>query len=313
MGKITLNLLENGLDFLCEALTPIVQTQDERKLKYSVLNICAGVELILKAVLFRADWRQIFQRPEHAKREDLTTGRFASVKFRDMLDRLEAAGVVIDARVKNHLQMLRDKRNMIEHYAMYEETAAALRGNISVVLDDVIALMELQDVVDTEREDQLYEKLLRNAAVFEEYNAVMRKRLIPDYEKLITDGASFFQCPKCFQMTLQIFPGEDGKCCFCRYIVSPEHLADQTLERIEEIDGYSTIKDGGEYPLYMCPLCRYETLVRKKDGKYVCFNCHEHWNADGLSFCMRCGEIYETDKDGPGMCPDCIDYLMNVD
>lgn len=48
MGKITLNLLENGLDFLCEALTPIVQTQDERKLKYSVLHICAGVELILK-------------------------------------------------------------------------------------------------------------------------------------------------------------------------------------------------------------------------------------------------------------------------
>lgn len=81
MGKITLNLLENGLDFLCEALTPIVQTQDERKLKYSVLHICAGVELILKKIVFDINWQWIFKDESKASEQALSTGNFESINF----------------------------------------------------------------------------------------------------------------------------------------------------------------------------------------------------------------------------------------
>lgn len=313
MGKITLNLLENGLDFLCEALSPIVQTQDERKLKYSVLHIYAGVELILKKIVFDINWQWIFKDESKASEQALSTGNFESINFGGIKYKLSLAGLNLHPKVVSHIEALRRKRNMIEHYAMQDEIASALRGNVSVVLDDVINLINKHITIDTSRAKRLYDELRRQAAKFKEYNDRLLERLDPVLQEARDNEAVILQCPNCFLDFLAAIPGEEAECLHCHYRADPEKLADDTLERIEEVDAYATIKDGGEYPQYDCPTCHFNSLIRRDDGTYYCFNCHEHWDVVGLSFCTRCGEIYESDEDGPGMCPDCIDYVMSGD
>uniref|UniRef100_UPI003AABC029 hypothetical protein n=2 Tax=Alistipes sp. TaxID=1872444 RepID=UPI003AABC029 len=313
MGKITLNLLENGLDFLCEALTPIVQTQDERKLKYSVLHICAGVELILKKIVFDINWQWIFKDESKASEQALSTGNFESINFGGIKYKLSLAGLNLPLDVVSHIEALRRKRNMIEHYAMQDEIASALRGNVSVVLDDVINLINKHITFDTSRAKRLYDELRRQAAKFREYNDRLLERLEPELQEARDNEAVILQCPSCFLNFLTAIPGEEAECLHCHYRADPEKLADDTLERIEEVDAYTIIKDGGEYPQYDCPICHFHSLIRYNNGTYHCFNCDQDWDAEEIRYCTLCGEIYEIDDDDLGLCRNCMEQKMSID
>lgn len=307
MRPIKLNLLENGLDFLNEALPPIIKSKDERQLKYSVLHICAGVELILKKILYDVNWQWIFLDIEKAKKEDLETGNFQSVKFDELVKRLSThAGYDIPAETIMHLRELKTKRNKIEHYAITGETASGLRGNISVVLLDVIDLIRTHIKLDTPHAETLFEKISKSAVDFKEFTDQIVVKYKPDLERAERGGAKVMQCPDCFQPVLTVYPAEESECLFCKYHATPEQLADDYLEKIEGVCAFETIKDGGEYPLYDCLECNIASLVRNNDGSYFCFNCHSSWPLEGLRFCGTCGQIYEVNDDDIDMCFNCI-------
>ena len=57
---IQLSMLENGLDFIRSGLKSIASPQSKFDLKYAVLHLSAGIELVLKDRLRREDWTLIF-------------------------------------------------------------------------------------------------------------------------------------------------------------------------------------------------------------------------------------------------------------
>ena len=67
-------MLENGLDFILSGLKHIGSQRFKFDLKYVVLHLSAGIELVLKDRLRREDWTQIFVDPEKATEEKLRSG-----------------------------------------------------------------------------------------------------------------------------------------------------------------------------------------------------------------------------------------------
>ena len=94
-----------------------------------------------------------------------------------------------------------------------------------------------------------------------------------------------------------------------------ESAADNYIFNIIGMDGYSTVKDGGEYPLYECPQCGKETFVLDSENeRALCFSCDFDCDAGELEFCSSCGSLfYDSDEEGIGICPNCIEYKLSKD
>ena len=57
--QMNITLIENALDFILSAVE-WAKGDDDRSLKYAILNLSDGVELILKERLRRAHWSLLF-------------------------------------------------------------------------------------------------------------------------------------------------------------------------------------------------------------------------------------------------------------
>ncbi len=71
-------LLENAIDYLREAVRRLEGDVDRRDLKYAILHLGAGLELLLKERLRQEDWRQLFRDPACAIEEEYRSGEFVS-------------------------------------------------------------------------------------------------------------------------------------------------------------------------------------------------------------------------------------------
>jgi hypothetical protein len=91
-------LLENGLDFVRSSLehltaasatsTPDNESQ-KRHLKYALIHLCSGIELVFKQRLRQDDWQLVFQEQDRATEAAYQSGDFKSVYFNTAQDRLE--------------------------------------------------------------------------------------------------------------------------------------------------------------------------------------------------------------------------------
>lgn len=120
-------------------------------------------------------------------------------------------------------------------------------------------------------------------------------------------------CPACGEKFL--IRDDKATCVFCGYTASGTEAAQDYVENVLGIDSFSTIKDGGEIPVYECPQCGNDALVFNNDtGEVLCFSCDYEGKTEDFSFCDWCGKPYECDGDDEiGMCPDCIAYRMEKD
>jgi hypothetical protein len=97
-------LLENGLDFVRSSLEHLTaasaaSTPDngsqKRRLKYALIHLCSGIELVFKEHLRQDAWQLVFQEQDRATEAAYQSGDFKSVCFDTARDRLEEeCGVV---------------------------------------------------------------------------------------------------------------------------------------------------------------------------------------------------------------------------
>jgi hypothetical protein len=124
-GDLHFELLENGLDYLLSAVEHLSDEEPPRNLKYAVLHLAAGVELIIKERLRRDDWRLLFADEKKASEQALARGSFRSVGPEEAIERLEdAAGIVLDPADESLLKSLRDRRNRLQHFAITDTSEA---------------------------------------------------------------------------------------------------------------------------------------------------------------------------------------------
>lgn len=108
MEDINLKMVDNGLDFILKSLDTIDKSDED--LKYSLLNLHAGIQLMLKEILYQKDWSLIFQRIEDADFEKLRTGDFSSVNYKTLIKRLkEEYDLDLDKKLSDKLRWLKKK------------------------------------------------------------------------------------------------------------------------------------------------------------------------------------------------------------
>lgn len=113
---LTLDLLENGIDFIRSGVEDyfVRDDADARSHKYALLHIFAGVQLILKERLRREHASLIFVKVEDAGNDDRPT-----VGLDATISRLQScAGLALDAKDVKLLTDVRRVRNRLEHYSV---------------------------------------------------------------------------------------------------------------------------------------------------------------------------------------------------
>ena len=128
-----MGILENGLDFILDAVDHFEKNSNHRDIKYGLLHLAAGVELILKAPLWKYDWKLVFSKPKHANINSLTTGDFHSVGLTECIKRLEEEGLYEFSEDQIIvLNALKFKRNRMEHFDIVDLTDAIISSSSKV-------------------------------------------------------------------------------------------------------------------------------------------------------------------------------------
>ena len=84
-----------------------------------------------------------------------------------------------------------------------------------------------------------------------------------------------------------------------------DHAKDYVEQELG-IDEYSCVKDGGEFPVYVCPECGHDQLVYDEEtDKYHCFHCSCDFDGKDLIHCSNCDTI--TYKSEVELCRNCIE------
>lgn len=301
---IEFTLLENGLDFIWSAVEHLGADSSKRSLKYALLHLAAGIELILKERLRRESWNLVFDDPGNANEQAYKHGTFESVKLKPAIARLESeCDVEFEGSKRRHLIDIRDRRNRVQHFNMVD-SASAIIATTAKALEVVVDFIreELSDGKLTESEDELLKRIRTKLGQLEEFISVHEKSIQP---KLKTAYA-VLPCPSCHQEALTV---DDGvECLFCGYKAEGKEAASDYATDVLGVT-WRELKDGADQPIGTCPACDWEACVETAaDGRdrYLCFNCGSRWTMGKLHECARCGRWIDSDKNDSGVCDACI-------
>lgn len=317
MKKFQFALLENGLDFITSAIEHLKGDATKRDLKYAVLHLASGVELVLKERLHREHWALIFENSDKADKDAYNAGDFESVKFESCVKRLKGACKVILAEPDLvSLRSLRDKRNRLEHFGIVETYEAVVGSSVKVL--DIVAQFINEHLEPEALHDDaadLMKVIRRGLGDLEAFVAERWKKIEAEVQ---AQKSAVVTCPDCFQDALVL---DDGtKCLFCGYAAEGEEAAEAYVNRVLGVSWYRVVKDGGDWPITDCPECDMEALVDLQNGgnqypatQYICFNCGETWQEGAFTNCSSCAGLFLDEEDGVGVCSDCWNAKLGDD
>lgn len=315
--RLQLNLFENGLDFILSALNYLKDTNENGKnllnVKYAVLHMSAGVELILKYRLSLEHWSLIFSKIAVANIEKLKNGDFQSVDSKECITRLEKiCGLSISQSMKDSMRSLRGKRNKLEHFAI-DESVYALKALLFQILNTILDFIhEHIPKHDLDEHDYLLKDIRSELRDIGEFMKERMKFIKNEIVKLKTSSI-FTKCPHCYQDTLYV-NYDTTKCLFCGYSQPDRYeLAKEFIWEVLNVSEYECVTQGGEYPLYRCIECGEGTLVYLslylETGGWICFNCGIHWDVNEINFCVACNEPFYP-KYQELICRDCLNSKL---
>ena len=315
---ISYTLLENGLEFIVTALEYLDDSNDmqsERIVKHSLVNLSSGIELIFKQRLFTENWTYIFADMNKAKEELLRTGELRSVDSETNEKRLkELCGISFTAEERTILKSLRDKRNKIDHFQI-SDTIEAVKSITIQAMNIVFNFLneQLDQTSFSKKADSMLLEIKEKVMKVDRFVGLRLENIVTKEAGRNNGRLDFISCPSCLQPTLNY--GASVKCLFCYYHESSKEAATDYITNVLGLDAYSTIKHGGEYPLYECFECNCETMVHDcENDRWICFNCGTEFNICDINFCTCCGHAYVMNKDDDfGLCSECIDYKMSAD
>lgn len=315
-SNIEFTLLENGLDFILSSIKYLINTDDKYGIKYSILHLSSGIELIFKYRLIKEDWKYVFEKINEADEETFLAGNFRSVYSKTCEKRLkEICGIEFQKEEIETLATLREKRNKLEHFAIVD-SAYALKSYFVKVLNLIVNFInnnfnnkDLDDV-----EDNLLDDIRISLGKLEEFVNHRWNEIIEDV-KSYADNNTPITCPSCFQEALVTDDG--SRCLFCGYSDSSDKIAKDYLWRVLGINEYECVTKGGEYPKYDCPECGANSFIFDRDDKCIwkCIECGIEYNSDDVNFCTRCGRPYaiEDYEEEIGICDDCMENIFEDD
>ncbi|CVK19211.1 TFIIB-type zinc ribbon-containing protein [Sporomusa sphaeroides] len=313
-------VFENGLDFILSAINnlsvanegAIDEAEKKRLIKYALLHLSSGIELVFKHHLLQENWTYVFADMNKARKKDLETGDLKSADSETIIGRLEnLCDINLNESDKRCLKNLRGRRNKAEHFKLDENILSiesSIHKSISILIKFIAEHYDIEEFSEEERQlfFEIKDAMRGLTQHYDDAKLLARK-------ELEQSGESAIICPECKEKFL-VIDGGSVKCCFCKYEDSGESAAEDYVNNVLGMDAYSTIKDGGEYPLYTCLECGCESFVFDYEkGTAICFSCGHQCDIDELSFCSCCGALLYNHADCIEICSDCLDYKINKD
>lgn len=326
-------MMANGLDFVLnstEQLKIAGESEDEkvraRAYKYSLLHLSAGIELLMKSRLYIDNWTYIVADIDKIDRKKFEAGDFVSVDYAKCIERLnKLCGVEIIGDDKQALNDLKKIRNQVEHF-MAKTSEAAIDSIINRALSTVLKFIKdnyeeftTPSILDFRKDD--FKGLTKTEKEYIDKMTTAINDIGNHHEEIVSLAIKRAEeychkddiviCPDCKEKTLVINDSDAHRChCYlCGYNANGEETATNIIENVFELDVYRTIKNGGEIPLYNCPECGNNSLI-KLDNEYRCFSCRMRYNLRDIGFCDMCGELYcKYAREDIGMCENCMNYM----
>lgn len=272
-------MLRNALDFIDSATEHLVGTPTERELKYVILHLYAGIELLLKVRLHREHWTLA------------CTGKFTKLQYRQGVHNTvgsdEALTRLKDICEVDHLKgmcegikRIKAIRNQIEHFGT-ERPADALRSEVSAplgfVLDFIAKELKPESTLETDTMKRI--DTIRSRVVSgQDFVARRLRELKP---QLKAENNPILECPTCSQLCWIIRENE-AKCLFCG-----RH--DDEMSSAAESYLYDPSFAAEEFPnLAQCFECDEQAVVvgarLNNERRAFCFNCRHDWGIAEFEF-----------------------------
>src|SRR5258707_1955782 len=281
-------VLENGLDFVSSGLAYIARGETKSDLKYGVLHLAAGIELILKERLRLEDWRLVFVDIDRANETLYNAGDFRSVGQKESLARLEEyCGIEIKRADKEKLAAFRVRRNRLEHFAIVvtkvaiESLAAQALGVLLDFIGEAFADIDLR-----ENENQLIQRIRERLNVFNAFAESRLAEIFAESNPRKAELVNLLECPTCLRETLR--PDVSVECFFCGYRADGDEAADYFIAQNPNASARK----------YYCPECGNKTLVdlgvnggATPSTEFLCFGCGSRWDEGALVVCFGCDQI----------------------
>jgi hypothetical protein len=321
---LDLRLISNALDFIASSGDYANTTADDsrlraRALKYSVLHLAAGVELLLKERLRLEHWALIYELPDQASEESWKSGDFRSVGGFNLIKRLEGVtSVRFEDDTKQLLKSLREHRNRLEHFE-YRASEEAVRSLIYAVSSFALDFVHghLKDEL-TDDDEALMDEVKQVMFDNEQFVTARMLQLGTQLDAVRSQYSAVITCPGCRREAFH-FNDEYPNCLFC-------HLELDPVEAAERWDDIAVTVDPKErWGIYQrCPECDqdesfvnialYEGNESGRTPDWLCFSCGFNADSREVDECMRCGEPFLS-KNGEAdtICPQCFDYVMKKD
>ena len=328
--------LENGLDYLADAVNRLIGTPSVRDLKYAVLHLHAGVEVLLKYRLICQDWRLILEDRRDGEEEvteaDYEAGMFRSIGIGKALRRLQDLGITFTTGEKKAAAALDRLRNQVQHHGL-NSTAEAVEGQAAKVLGFVLDFIDThitpdvhRDVADAQVLDDTMRELRGGLGAITALVDGRMQKLRPELDAAWTTA----WCPECGQRAVLLDGGsgsssgpetDEPRCLFCtaRWDSRAYYLEDFTGGRLKLPGSYEVMMNGGDPPTDVCPECGADMVVwfdldtgeRGPNPIGLCFSCESEFD----DRCPRCDApvakpVTDTMDEESMLCENCLEDLI---
>lgn len=317
-------VLENGFEFILTAINDLLNVDvnatdsiaNKRYIKYSLLHLSSGIELVLKHRLLREHWTYVFEDMNKAKKDKLDSGDFTSARNDVIIQRLRTlCDVEFPKDEEIIIKTLRAKRNSAEHFSLCDDIPTLktlIHSSITLLINKILEYYNPGTFTDEEHD--LFLNIQSSLHKFEQHYddalAMAKKELEPSG----MEGEAL-TCPQCFEDFLLIdessYDGYGGaKCTSCSYEALGEKAARDYISNVMGVTEHdvATIY-GGELPLFDCPNCNDWSLVFDEvDDNATCFSCGFNENCVVLLTCSNCDKRFvcvQYADDDCASCPEC--------
>ncbi len=325
------SLVSNGIEFLGESITDL-----KNRPKYSVINFCSGLEIILKARLLQEHWSLILKKPEDASVIHFETGNFISVTMEEAIKRLQnVVGQNFSIEESRCFQKLRDHRNKVVHFfhnAYSKKASDTLLQEI--VAEQCKAWFHLHQKLTGSWSEHFgeHQKVIAHLdKAFHGHRVFLKAKFValkPNVDKETSDGIEFKICKACGFHSARVNevtePLVDLECVVCgaggssllmpcpkcgtnteiydlANAICDNEECNSEISLADVISKYGPSydpRDGEDSPLSYCACCEYpEETVIPLDDKYLCLWCIQWY--DLVENCAYCGtSLVGFDPDG---------------
>ena len=297
------------MDFLVAAVSDLADDGPPSELKFGLVNLFTGTEILLKARLERENWKLVFANVAEANRGSLKSGDFRSVGVQGAIRRLESeCSVQIQVEHKQAIQLVRKERNKIIHFGhvgnpmqLRPVAAKTLAFSISFISE------ELQPGGLNEEASNLLEGIRGGLRGIQHYVTERWREIRPI---LAAFYSPIVQCPSCLEKAMTSDGGQ-SKCEFCSVTEDGESVADLFAHNVLDLHRYQVVTHGGEWPVHQCPECGRSAFVEGVEGttlhstRWVCFSCGVEAEDSEIWPCLRCNEPVITDEGPYAFCDTC--------